>query len=406
MAGHSRERGVSNAENRAARPRVAQVCLHVGQGGAERYLLSLARELAPEWPTLVVAAAGSWLEREAAAAGLEVATIPEPRGGLSVRTVCRLVRLLRTGGVRIIHSHLGISDWYAWLASACVRNALLVSTEHGISADHPELFTRTSTSLRQLVHRLAHCLRLQSTDAVIAVSTYTREAMRARYGQRATQRVVVIRPGIDPSRFPLSSFARPGRSAALGGNASPLRLVYVGRLEPEKGPDLLLEAVMICGSRGLRLALTIVGDGSLRASLQTVIPEGAPVEVRWVGHTDPQPFLSEGDLFILPSRSENLPIAVLEAMTMGLPILATSVGGVPEVVRNGITGLLVEPENASALAAAIEKLHADRALLAQMSSAARSEAAEYDIASMAERVSDLYDQSAQAKTAGAGASPV
>ena len=366
-------------------PVVAQVCLHGGSGGAEHYLLALAQGLSTSRPTVVIAAEGSWLAQEAEASGLTVATVPEPRGRLSIPTIVRLVSLFRSMSVGVVHSHLGISDWYSWMAAKVAPNIVLVSTEHGISANRPDIFARTP--FKRFVHKTAHRLRLHSLHATIAVSVYTRAALQMRYGRATSGRVVVIPAGIDLSRFPLDACAKPGS------RPGPLRLVYVGRMEPEKGPDLLLEAVRICASRGTALDLTMVGEGNMRSALEHSWEPSASAEVRWVGHVlDTRPFLQEADVLALPSRSENLPTVILEAMAAGLPVIATDVGGVSEVVKNCATGLLVKPEDPSALAEAIAACDSDRATLAEMGAAARRLAADFDIRRMTESISGVYDQ--------------
>lgn len=134
----------------------------------------------------------------------------------------------------------------------------------------------------------------------------------------------------------------------------PRRLVAIGRLEQEKGFDVLLEALALARPTVPGLALAVVGDGPLRADLVRRAGRGDLAgAVTFAGWSNsPDSFLGEADLFVLPSRSEQQPLALLEAIRAGLPVVATRVGDVPEMVDPD-TSLLVAPGDAGALAAAL-----------------------------------------------------
>ena len=154
-------------------------------------------------------------------------------------------------------------------------------------------------------------------------------------------------------------------------------LLFLGRLHPEKGPDLLLEALdrlRRVRPDGWRVAL--VGDGPLRADLARQVAERRlgdrvllPGARRHVA-----PWLDAADLLVLPSREEGMPVAALEAMMRGRPVVGTSVGGTPEVVENDRTGLLVPPADVAALAQALDALIADAGRRISLGTAAASEA--------------------------------
>jgi glycosyltransferase involved in cell wall biosynthesis len=159
-------------------------------------------------------------------------------------------------------------------------------------------------------------------------------------------------------------------------------------LERRKGIDVLLEA-------SARLAtphrLVVYGDGPLRAELESAARDlGASAEFPGFV-SDVEEKIAELDVFVLPSRGENLPIAILEAMAAALPVVATRVGGVPEVVVDGETGLLVEPEDAAGLAEALDRVASDEALRQRLGRAGATRIVEhFDAQSMARQTVELY----------------
>ncbi|MGB0100757.1 MAG: glycosyltransferase family 4 protein [Nocardioides sp.] len=178
------------------------------------------------------------------------------------------------------------------------------------------------------------------------------------------RQVDVVPNGVDPGRYAVGRYA-VGRVA---GGDSP-RAVWVGVLDPVKRVDLLLDVV--AGVPGLRLDL--VGDGPLRSSVDRRVSEpdlaGRVTLAGWVD--DPASRFAEADLYLLSSAAENCPLSLLEAMASGLPVVATAVGGVPEVVRDGVDGLLCRADDRAGLAAAVQRLAGDAALRARMGAAAR-----------------------------------
>ena len=168
-----------------------------------------------------------------------------------------------------------------------------------------------------------------------------------------------------------------------------LKAVFVGRLGPEKGLDVLLRAwAQLAEPR----ELILVGEGTKRAPLEVLASELKLDHVTFTGSTnDVRSYLQQADLFVLPSRSEGIPNAMLEAMACGLPIVASHVGGIPDVVQDGESGLLVPPEDIPALAAAIGRLLADSDLRRQLGEKARQRVvSDYSLNAATTRHLDLY----------------
>jgi glycosyltransferase involved in cell wall biosynthesis len=197
---------------------------------------------------------------------------------------------------------------------------------------------------------------------VIAVTEYNRRYLAESHGV-PPEKVAVIRTGIDPEYFEFREReARPG----------PVEMVTVARLEAVKGLEYSIRAVALVTKSLVAgdIRYTIVGDGSLRGELDMLIGElGLCGVVTIAGSQDPErvrEHLWRSDIFLLPSLSEAMPVAIMEAMSCGLPVIATRVRGVPELVENGETGCLVEPMDVERLAEAMVSLVVDPELRKRM----------------------------------------
>lgn len=209
-------------------------------------------------------------------------------------------------------------------------------------------------------HRRLLALQLSLCDRVFAVSRATRSQLVQRLGV-AEERVVVTPTGVSPRWLDLVT--DPG--------ADPLRLVWIGSLSDEKDPRAALIAFQRAAVPGS--TLVFVGDGPLRGSLEAEAPD----TVTFVGSVpDVAPHLRDGTALLLSSRTEGLPGVVLEALGSGLPVIATDVGGVRDVVVDGVTGRLVPAGDVDAMATAIESLGSDPHLRRRMGAAGRGLVAE------------------------------
>jgi glycosyltransferase involved in cell wall biosynthesis len=200
---------------------------------------------------------------------------------------------------------------------------------------------------------------------------------------------------VDLSRFrPVDAATRRAVREALGIEWDVPVVICVARFDPVKGVDVLIDAWREIASTIPQAMLLLVGDGPLREALaQRIRANGLNTSVRFLGYrSDVEAVLRAADLCVVPSRSEGFSLAALEAMATGLPVVATGVGGLPEVVKDGETGVLVEPENPPALAKAVIRLLADPTLRSEVAAAALASARGYDIDASCARLETLYHQ--------------
>lgn len=193
----------------------------------------------------------------------------------------------------------------------------------------------------RLYHWLDQFL-MKSADAVVLMSALHLKALGGRF--RSTR---VIHNAV---LFPASpEFEHPPTKSA------PPRLLVVGRLSSEKGVDVLLRACALLATQGQQIDLTVVGDGPDRQELERLAESLAFHSVHFVGHsTQPDEYYRVADLLVIPSRSEGLPNVLLEAISHGLPVVATRVGAIPEVIRDDRVGRMCPPGDIGALAEAIQ----------------------------------------------------
>jgi glycosyltransferase involved in cell wall biosynthesis len=268
---------------------------------------------------------------------------------------------------------------------AARHGARAVHTLHGlpeaiaVRVGRPALTAPPGVSRTHIAWFLHGYLRLEAALARFGPVIVPSEALAGFLAEHHVprERVRVIRSGIDVRR----------REPAPG--HEPLAIGTAANLEPWKGVDVLLAA---CDGRG-PLRIEVYGDGTERSALERQASE-LGLDARFHGFVPGlRQRLADLDVFVLPSRGDNLPISVLEAMAAAVPVVATRVGGVPELVVDGETGLLVEPDDVAGLGAAIEGLTNDpqRRLQLGRNAAARI-AAEFDPGLAAKRVVSLYEE--------------
>lgn len=325
-------------------------------GGAERHALDLAvaqRGGAAVRPVLLELG-DKGFARLAAGHGVRAVTIAHP---YAVTAIARARRTAVELEIDVVHSHGYDADF---LATTLGQRRPLVATTHGFVRVSPR--TRCKTMLNE------RCLR--RFDAVIATSS----------SEAARLRLLVGRAAFVPNGVVVPARVTPRQSGVS-------TIGFCGRLSPEKRPDLFLEAAAILALSPQPRRFLAAGSGPLLAALTQ--SEG-PVQL--LGVVDEvEAFYDRLHVLVCSSDSEGTPRAVLEAMARGIPVVATSVGGLPDIVEHRRTGMLVAPGSATLIANAVQELLADGGLYAAIAAAARSVALRsFTIEQMSDRVEAIY----------------
>lgn len=283
----------------------------------------------------------------------------------------------------IVHTHLGTADVHGGLAARSLGIPSL-STIHLMAA------RSTGDRRRDAKERLTAAVRRRTAARVITVS----EAARKSYvdtGWDRPRRVVTVHNGIDPEPPAVDGAAVRAR---LGVPADALLVSIVSVLRPGKGHELVVEAARRLLPRMPRLRVLVIGDGpSLPQVRELVAPLGDAVSL--LGHrSDVSELLRATDVLLHPTSQDAFPTVLLEAEEAGVPIVATAVGGIPEIVEDGVTGLLVPaPPHADAVTAALERLLADGDERRRLGSAGRERfQRQFTAAAWARRLRELYDE--------------
>ncbi len=227
--------------------------------------------------------------------------------------------------------------------------------------------------------------KASDADAVVCISDYARSQLMLITDPERWPRFHMVHCGIDVGEF------SPAPAPASDG---PLRVLSVGRLVPEKGTLLAVEAVALLKARGVDVELTLAGDGPSRGAIEERAAElGVAEQVRLVGAVPPDEVVhlyQAADVFCLPSFAEGVPVVLMEAMACGVPVVATYITGVPELVTDGVEGFTITPGRADLVADALARL-VDPGLRQRMGRAGRAKVeAGYDIAAVGPQLVEVF----------------
>jgi glycosyltransferase involved in cell wall biosynthesis len=311
------------------------------------------------------------------AAEFDLYTLPFRRR-LDFSTSARLANLLEEVRPDVAHAHGPVA--YRCAARAVRSRAPFVLSVHGLSGWRGTV-----------IH----------ADVVVTVSEYARDAIRRRV--RDGSRLRVIRGTSDCSRFADYRDAAPTFREEFGLGDRPL-VACVGRLVPAKGQHVLLEAAKRVAAEVPEARFVIVGGRSAgyeRRLRRMCVRLGLQDTVVFTGERRDIPrVLAGSDILVQPSFEEALGLSVIEGMASGLPVIASRVGGIPEVVTHGVTGLLVAPGNADGLADAVRRLISDRELRLRMGESGRERAlGEFNLDAMVDQLVSVYEEVSAAHSA-------
>lgn len=348
-------------------------------GGTQRHLLEVLKLIdRTRFTPIVISAKGRGplgaVIRDAGVALVELQLGPSMVSRDLLRCVREAAEALRQHRVGIIQYFEWRAGTIALLAARRVGGCRVVAARRSVPKEHG-------------VQRLLAELVVHAADRIIV------NAELLRPNGRAGERTDVIPSGVDTDRFQ-PTVDRAAAKSALGLDPQAPVVGTVGRLEPRKGTATLIAAVAALRAAGRHdVSAVVVGDGPLREALAADADRlGIASQVRLVGdRADVRDVLAALDVFVLPSRTEGMSNALLEAMAMALPVVATAVGGTPEVVADGRSGLLVPPDDATTMARAVERVLADPAFAAALGAAARRVVEDrYGARNMVRRLEAVY----------------
>jgi len=354
-------------------------------GGTERQALSLSKALQSRGVSVTIVSkrqkvmqVSTPLEEDEP---LTIIRLPILRRQPSWSFLCTFLvwAWLNRGRFHIIHAHTLPLGVIACLVGWLLRKKVVVK----IPSVKNVAYVKGGSLLRQL-----RCwILLAKTDRFVAVSSEMAEALQDLHIQ--AQRRCLIPNGIELTRF-ACPWDRAALKRRLLGDAGTQVVLFVGRLVAEKGLDRLL-AVWAALPRRECTTLLIVGDGPLRNALEARARALALSSVRFVGHqTDVTRFYAVADLFVLPSRTEGMSNALLEAVAAGLAVVASNVGGNKEVIQDRMSGFLVDWEDTAGCAELLATLLSDPGLRKRVGDMARGQALTFNMADVAERYQHLY----------------
>lgn len=378
--------------------RILRVIARLNMGGPAIHVSSLAAGLEPRgYETTLVA--GSLARGEDSMAFLAerldipVRTIPELQREVSpiddARSVRRMREIIRELRPHILHTHTakaGAIARAAALVSGAARPAILVHTFHGHVLKG--YFDPVRTAFFKKVERSL----ARVTDALVAVSPEVRDELVAA-GIAPREKFSVIRLGIPLEERLGDATADLDYRRLYGISESAFVVGWVGRMTDVKDTDAVLEIVGAARDRGLEAVLVMVGDGPDRVRLEQLAHDiGIARSTFFVGY---QPevagYYRLFDAFLLPSVNEGTPVSAIEALASGTPVVATRVGGVPDVVRDGEDGFLFEPGDTDDAAERLALLASDATLRSALGASGRERVLRrYSVSRLVEDVDRLY----------------
>ena len=378
--------------------KVLHIIESLGVGGAETLLVNLLPELQRQGDevTLAVMRGPFDLRPALEAQGVRVVVLAARHRWNLLGAARELASLVRSGGHAVVHAHL----YFPAVIVALSRRLGLSRAAHVVSFHNLAYAPGVNKPGAGLRWRrwLAASLYPRGFDAWLAVSAAVASHYQQALGLRGVE--VLHNP------IPKALSDRPGAAPADPAPASGVFSVLVpGRLVREKGHADFLQALAQLRSAGRALSVTFAGHGPLREALSQSLREtglGDGVSITGIlPHAQLLDAMAAADLVVVPSRFEGFGLTALEGMALGRPVIATTAGGLPEVIEHGVSGWLVPPQDPTQLAQAIARLMDDAPLRQRLGDAGRARALErFSLPVLTARLRDIYHRVAQARDQG------
>ena len=313
------------------------------------------------------------------AMGREVAPLAD------LTALAQLVRLIRRERPAVVHTHTSKAGFVGRLAAVVARAPAVIHQPHG------HIFYGYYGPRRTAVFAALERRAARWTDRIITLTDRGATEHLA-HGIGRAERYVTVPSGVPTAELRAAAPTRDEARARLGLDVDAIVIVGLGRLMPIKGFDLLVRALPIVVSQVPPARILLVGEGAERAHLERIAASlGVAGCLRLTGQTTAvAPYLAAADVVAVPSRNEGMGRVIVEAMALGRPVVATAVGGIPDVVTDGECGRLVEPEDVDALAAALIEFGRDPALRRKLGEAATQRAESFSTAVARQKLLAVY----------------
>lgn len=348
--------------------------------GAQKVVLDLAKNLNPnKFSSMIVSLYGGVLLEEARRANIKVVCL-EPKGVFDIVALMKLVILMKKEKIDIVHSHGFNANYYGAIAAKIANIPVCIITEHGrywLERRRRILMTKLAAGLAKIT---------------ISVSEDLREVLIETL-KLSPHKVITVYSGIDLKEF--SPNEKMDIKKEFGINPEMFVVGNVANLRPVKGQIYLLKAIPKVIKVIPNIKIIIVGEGESRKELENVASElNISEHVIFLGQRqDIASILNIVDVFVISSLSEEISLAILEAMAMKKAVIATRVGGNPEIISNGATGLLVPPKDENILSEAIIRLLKDKKFALELGERAYQLVKErFCLEVMIKNVENLYEE--------------
>ena len=353
--------------------KIMQVIPYFCFGGAETMCENLCHTLTALGQEIVVVSLygeRTPISRRMEEAGMRILYL-DKKPGLDLSMVPKLRRIMGEERPDVVHTHLDVIK-YAVAAARLAGIPKCVHTVHNVADKEAE--GKVQKAINGFYFR-------QGWAVPVALSPEVQSSVVSFYGLER-ERVPVVYNGVELSRCLPKEDYRAGEE---------FHILHIGRFNEQKNHGLLLRVFAKLARRNPYLRLELLGDGELRQDMEGLAEElGIRERVSFLGaQSDVYPYLHNADLFLLPSKYEGIPMTIIEAMGTGLPIVATAVGGVPDMLENGVDGMTVPCEEES-VCAACQALIDDEALRERLGRAARGNAERFSAQTMGKRYLEIY----------------
>ena len=383
--------------------KIAQVITRMDWGGSPDLLRIICQNLDPqiyELRIFIGLTSHPSVKTEAFLQSFEerITVIPELQRDIRVWkdwfAFWRLYRIFKKEKFDILHTHTAKAGAVGRLAGRLAGIPVVIHTPHG--HNFYGYFNGFITRIIVLIERGLAVL----TDKIIALTVLERSDY-LKFGVAENEKIALVYTGLELDDFLPKD--PEGLKAGLDINKEDKVVGYVGRLDSVKGAQFFVEAARICLLENPAMRFILIGEGELRSCLEKKVSSwGLKDKVRFLGwREDVADLMSIMDILVLPSLNEAVGIVLIEAQSLGVPVVASNVGGIPEIVKDKQTGILVRPGDPQEIAGAVNGLLSDPRKMQEMSAAARSWVrGKFKAGDMVRAISDIYQEALEEKNGG------